>query len=422
MALRASNQEHNSFTKRRSSIIRRSSESRSSQILSRKYSFGSGALDAEEVTAVRKSSRLSSADSPRIGYGGGRQSVNSPDTTQEASRQGLRSRLNLRLSRRKSEDIDFFELPQVKARRLYMIVPGGPRKAMWDSLVSFFALYIVFSVPFELSFATSPEAIEMLVDAFFLVDLCVSFRVAPIDLDGSPVIEPRAAALEYLSSWFFVDFLALFPFDRIVESSLSSTNFSAACCTSLPAKLCTLLKLLRLNVMRRHSHLFDQLMGARALHIARLIIILSAVAHWIACFWWLIGSSNQPPVVNRNASIVLSSDELLLPGAQAISWVRRMDLQDEEVLVQYLASFYWALTVVVKSPWLHPAPPIEFVFACATVSAPQSVPFISAQSIICKRSHLLLVSRFAACLPICHKRRSSLLQCCTLASSAASQL
>ena len=364
MSLRASNIEQNSFNTRR-------------------RSFGSAALDAEdEARASRASQRASEAEeSPRIGYGN---PWSIHRVTVKARARGLRGWLSRR-SRSSADqgfDDDIFELPHVKARRLYMIVPGGPRKAVWDIVVSFLAVYCAFSVPFELAFTPLPEALEALVDFFFLVDACVSLRVAPIDVDGSPVISPRMAARAYLRRRLVIDFLGLCPFDRIVDAALYASSSpaqpvsaAAGCCTSLAGRLCALLKLLRLSVMRRHSHLVDQLVGARVLHIGRLILILSAVAHWLACLWWLLGSSyarggRGGGGGGGGGGGTVDSSLLQLPGSGGASWVDRMRLHDETVPVQYLASFYWALTVVVKSPWLHPAPPAEFVFACCTVRAP----------------------------------------------------
>jgi hypothetical protein len=105
--------------------------------------------------------------------------------------------------------------------------------------------------------------------------------------------------------------------------------------------------------------------SSRALHLMRLVVILVTCAHWIACLWWLLGSTYAPPDAALGDEHVGAAHAL--PSADGTSWVYRMDLEEDAVFVQYLASLYWALTVVVKSPWLHPSPPGEFAFACATV-------------------------------------------------------
>jgi hypothetical protein len=112
-----------------------------------------------------------------------------------------------------------FERPAAKARRMGLIVPGGPRKAMWDWVIAVLVCYIGFTVPVELAFAQMPEGIEVVVDLIFLADMFASFRVVTFASDGSPVLSVSTAAKAYLRKWFVVDLLGLFPFDRIAAAA-----------------------------------------------------------------------------------------------------------------------------------------------------------------------------------------------------------
>ena len=51
------------------------------------------------------------------------------------------------------------------------------------------------------------------------------------------------------------------------------------------------------------------------------------IAHWVACFFWMVGSSNLDP----NGSC----------------WSRKNDLFDQPLSYQYITSLYWAFTTMV---------------------------------------------------------------------------
>jgi hypothetical protein len=51
------------------------------------------------------------------------------------------------------------------------------------------------------------------------------------------------------------------------------------------------------------------------------------------------------------------------PGSNGTSWIYRLDLDEESLHVKYAISIYWALTMVMKSPWLPPNSMGEFALA-----------------------------------------------------------
>ena len=106
---------------------------------------------------------------------------------------------------------------------------------------------------------------------------------------------------------------------------------------------------------------FDEFAAAKALRIIVAVIGIILAAHWVACIWFMIGSRRLPPLVCEG-----ECREGDLPGS-SYSWVDRMQIRDTGLDVQYFASLYWALTMVIKSPWLAPAPVEEFIFGSVIV-------------------------------------------------------
>lgn len=253
---------------------------------------------------------------------------------------------------------DDFAGPATLARRMRLLLPTDQRKVYWDWLVVVIVLWNVFMIPFSFGFGlvwqagAGLEAVDWIVDILFLVDMVINFRTAYYEDDGSIVLEYARIRQRYLRTYFFFDLAATIPFDRFIE--LGGVSASEATLVGL-AKLPRLLRLSRL--MKK----FDEFAAAKALRIIVAVIGIILAAHWVACIWFMIGSRRLPPLVCEG-----ECREGDLPGS-SYSWVDRMQIRDTGLDVQYFASLYWALTMVIKSPWLAPAPVEEFIFGSVIV-------------------------------------------------------
>ena len=209
------------------------------------------------------------------------------------------------------------------ARRMGLILPDGAAKAVWDWLIMALIVYNVFTVPLEIAFVLMPGWLEILTEVAFGVDILIHFRTVHYDIDGSLIVSHKAAAHHYLSTWFAVDFIALLPIKHIVYAAQSTWT--------IEARMCSLNQLLRLFRMRRVARIGGDVVGellggARGLHIIRLIFLLASFAHWIACSWWLIGSSyDRPEDVPPVGQLTSASELSQLPSVDGISWVHRCE-------------------------------------------------------------------------------------------------
>ena len=111
-------------------------------------------------------------------------------------------------------------------------------------------------------------------------------------------------------------------------------------------------------------------------------VSLAFWVHWVACGWWALGVAQPDPLGGNSSSggglgggggLVGGGGgeggEGIAIGAAGVSWVYRYGLEEEHLGMRYLAAFYFAITMVAKSPWLEPSPPAEFVFASLLVLA-----------------------------------------------------
>lgn len=251
-----------------------------------------------------------------------------------------------------------FEGPEVIAMRMHLVLPNGRKKEMWDFLILVFVLYNALMVPFGLAFydffnldvSLIGFVCDSSIDALFIIDLFIAFRTTYYDFYGNLVLDRRKVMVHYVRSWFLPDLIASIPYEQIALLIALLAGVTIGSITGL-LKLMKLAKLLRLT---RLAKKLERIAAAKTFRVLQFVLMLLTFAHWYACLWFWMGSSKPPDegeAINP------------LPGMNGTSWIFRTQMEDEHFMMQYLASFYWALSMVMKSPWFHPVAPGEFAFA-----------------------------------------------------------
>ena len=173
-------------------------------------------------------------------------------------------------------------------------------------------------------FNDAQAVIEYLLFAVYLADIFVRFRLA-YHSDQGLVTSPRMIARRYVGSLFFVDVLALIPFDYIVIPIVGSGAKAAR-----PLMLLGLLRLIRLyrvGVFFQYLE-YNLSVSLTAVTIARNLMFVLYVAHWAACGMFFLARAHDPKL-------------------GAATWIGRdqAKLQDlDTTSKRYVASLYWAIT------------------------------------------------------------------------------
>lgn len=106
-------------------------------------------------------------------------------------------------------------------------------------------------------------------DTIFLVDLVMNFRTGIVNEESSEIIlDPKVIKMNYLKSWFVVDFLSSIPVDYIfliVEKGFDSEVYKTARALRIVrfTKILSLLRLLRLSRLIRYIHQWEEVRGQR---------------------------------------------------------------------------------------------------------------------------------------------------------------
>ena len=113
-----------------------------------------------------------------------------------------------------------------KNAAFFIINPTSTIKGLWNIVIIFFLVYTGFITPYRTSFATNIELetlnifyyLEIIIDYVFGLDILINFISAYERLDGETEYKFKRIALNYLTGFFWIDFLSTFPFNLIIDS------------------------------------------------------------------------------------------------------------------------------------------------------------------------------------------------------------
>ena len=163
-----------------------------------------------------------------------------------------------------------------------VIAADAPWKSRWDwsviCLVLCTAVFIPYSFSFQHEKITMQEAFDYLIDFIFIIDIVFSFFTAYFDKRGDKIQDLLMIRKKYFQEWFLIDFVAAFPFEAIAIMSNLNLNVS----------ILNLFKIPRLLRLGRLMKKLDQLAGANAFRIVKLLCGFALFTRWIACVWYFI--------------------------------------------------------------------------------------------------------------------------------------
>jgi len=283
-----------------------------------------------------------------------------------------------------------------------MLPPESKYKKRWNQFIVLLVIYNCWSIPIIIGFNLYgpryyPEngvqgpnegyppglynyglmTWDYIVDCFFLVDMLLTFRTTYFDEDNELVLDKKVIAKAYLKWAFWIDLVALVPWEIF---GLFANG-----------ELYLQIKVLRLLRFYKHIRKLD--VHNNALRVTEMLGIFIVYAHIVGSIWWSLGVSD----FNRHPSGIPAG----------ITWVERAKIcvgpnrgeyypppspppappdgivprnnddeydnpycisEDDDNLIQkYMSSMYWALTTLIKTPWVHPDTVPEKIFASIIV-------------------------------------------------------
>ena len=127
----------------------------------------------------------------------------------------------------------------------------APFKLNWDMLMMALVLYSCTTSPAQIALYESGELgltwniINWIIDAFFLIDIILTFNTAILNDEYEIILDRCEIAKDYLNFWFWVDLIAILPFDLIFSAG-GTAQLIRFLRLGRIAKILKLLKLMRL--------------------------------------------------------------------------------------------------------------------------------------------------------------------------------
>ena len=150
----------------------------------------------------------------------------------------------------KFKEDDMISEKEAIKRTCCMFYPQDRFKGAWDIYMSIILMFACIVTPVRISFYSKEVSfrwfvIDLVVDFFFFVDIIINFNTAFYDQDYNIIENRKSIACDYIKGWFFIDMIAVIPFDLIFES----TNLNEFVRIMRIGRLYKLIKLLKLMRM-----------------------------------------------------------------------------------------------------------------------------------------------------------------------------
>ena len=220
----------------------------------------------------------------------------------------------------------------------------------WDILLAVLIVYNALAVPLRLGFdvegGMGVMIFDMATDALFIFDIFLNFRTT-FERDGVLVDKPSAIAVHYLRTWFVIDLVSALPVDLILlafgmdtESSSQQYRINKLFKILKTFRLVRVLRLARLaRIMARFRAIFN--VKYSILTIFKFFIVVAFVAHWIACFWYLVADLEGISQEEEEGGNLTWVSEMLMPGENTHG-----TLKYEELRTKYIVCIYHAIMVM----------------------------------------------------------------------------
>jgi hypothetical protein len=189
----------------------------------------------------------------------------------------------------------------------YILLPDNKFKRGWNVIMILLLAYVATFVPFNICFnldftgeLSTMDIVDAIVDILFAVDIVINFLSTYEDpATQIPVIDIKKIASNYITGWFLIDIIAVFP-TQIIEDivtgdqSQNGHQIKLVRLARLPRlyRLIRILRMLKMIRIFRKTQQFKEYISSFNISVGmiRMLNVLGLqffMVHLMACFWFL---------------------------------------------------------------------------------------------------------------------------------------
>jgi CRP-like cAMP-binding protein len=205
-----------------------------------------------------------------------------------------------------------------------VILPDSNFRVAWDIALLVGLLYLIMSIPVQISFASIGIVnfiVDLVVDAFFLMDVYCRLRKFAVVKNGFLVTRPKDFGKLYRTTGLYLHLVCVFP-ASILAFALGVRNQYYG--------ICRLFQFLRVFSFVKYLEGVTEIVSTKTrftvttatLRVTQIFMIILILTHWFSCSFHFIG----------------------VQGAEFDdTWINVDEMQHESLGRRYLRSFYWSL-------------------------------------------------------------------------------
>jgi hyperpolarization activated cyclic nucleotide-gated potassium channel 2 len=290
--------------------------------------------------------------------------------------------------------IDKYSVPKKTVIKIpkSLFKPDSFGRLSWDIYMMVLIMYYAFAVPIRIAFDITPSQmwLEYFFTGCFALDICINFNTAVIGQGGMLITSRANIARDYFKMWFWIDFVATFPFE-VVTGGGAGGDASAAKLGRLGKifRLLRIFKLLRLlklgRILRRLKH--STHMNPNYMLLGRTLAVMVMMLHWTACGYWGVVQLEETiedpfgretecfdaeglPVTDPYGNVDLEHPDCIDVAVHSSleAWRPPFFIMRAEFSEQYAFAFFWSVSVVTGAGWdIIPATPPEVAYSSVMI-------------------------------------------------------
>lgn len=215
----------------------------------------------------------------------------------------------------------------IKKKKRFLFYNDSIFLKIWSNVVLILFMYTAIIVPFNVAFIMNPSLamiiIDQIVNALFVMDIFVS--ILSVYTEGGQIVDDYYRIfIHYITGWFVIDFISVFPFD-LIQGSRGFGQFARLARVFKLFKIFRILKISDRYKKNRKKHSLSSLLSinSQVEEFMTFFSVILLLTHITGCLWYFLSTFE-----NEN------------------SWISQLDVPTESAFDQYTLSLYWAITTI----------------------------------------------------------------------------